>query len=113
MREAEANRFTGDGGSGFDGDDRFDGRRGQDDVLWGRGTDRATQWGRGSGDLSGMGSQEAFRGKGMTHLEENIEFTVGGRSCMGGWAEGYGRSGIGQKDQLEHRVAGCIGAGRK
>ena len=41
----ESYRFTGEGGSGFDGDDRFDGRRGQDDVLWRRGADRETRWG--------------------------------------------------------------------
>lgn len=40
-------RFTGDGGSGFDGDDGFGGRRGYGDVFGGRET---------SGDAMGEGS---------------------------------------------------------
>lgn len=52
----ECYRFTGDGGSGFDGDDRFGRRRGQGDAYGGRGTvGPALGEGRGS-DLSREGS---------------------------------------------------------
>lgn len=59
------------------------------------------------GDLSGEGTgkEEAFRGKGMTHLEEKMKVTVGvgrwdSQSLFGGY--GLWSVGTGQKGQLGH-----------
>lgn len=69
------------------------------------------------GDLPGEGTEEeeeeeAFRGKGMTHLEEKMKVAVGGSGdgtrspCLRG--DGLWSVGIGQKGRLGHTVAGSV-----